>query len=128
LVVVVTDQNDQGELFSETLRSRGFTVKCLSLADDVKEFLSENPARGVFIILSKVNEQGVSSIIKVKTACGTCTPLIAGGPEWTRNTVLQAVKYGACDIVVTPIIQDEIIEKVQVHLGESPAAEESKVD
>ncbi|MEZ4485905.1 MAG: hypothetical protein R2864_15530 [Syntrophotaleaceae bacterium] len=40
---------------------------------------------------------------------------MAAGSQWTRSKVLQAVKYGVCDILVTPATADEVLEKVEAH-------------
>jgi chemotaxis protein CheY-P-specific phosphatase CheC len=120
-VLVIADiDNEDGAVFVEILQSCGYTVECLSFGDNVKDVLQEAGAGGVFLVLSEVTDKGVAAIIKTKSACGSATPLIAAGPRWTRRTVLQAVKYGACDIVVTPPLPDEIKQKAYVHLGVEP--------
>ena len=127
LVLVIADlDNADGPVFVETLQSCGYTVECLSFADNVKDVLQEAGARGVFLVLSEVTDKGVAAIIKTKSVCGSASPLIAAGPRWTRSTVLQAVKYGACDIVVTPPLPDEIKQKAYVHLGMEPEGGDSE--
>ena len=66
--------------------------------------------------MREVGERGLASIIKIQSAVGEKTPLIAAGPEWTRKTVLQAIKYGARDILVTPASTGEILGKVRQHM------------
>jgi len=119
LVIADTD-NEDGAVFVETLQSCGYKVEFLSFADNVKDVLQEAGARGVFLVFSEVTDKGVAAIIKTKSACGSASSLIAAGPRWTRSTVLQAVKYGACDIVVTPPLPGEIKQKAFVHLGVEP--------
>jgi chemotaxis protein CheY-P-specific phosphatase CheC len=127
LVLVIADlDNADGPVFVETLQSCGYTVESMTFADNVKDVLQETGARGVFLVLSEVTDKGVADIIKTKSACGSASPLIAAGPRWTRSTVLQAVKYGACDIVVTPPLPDEIKQKAYVHLGMEPEGAESE--
>jgi chemotaxis protein CheY-P-specific phosphatase CheC len=120
-VIVIADiDNENGAVFFETLQACGYAVACLNFADNVKEVLQEAGARGVFLVMNEVTDKGIAAIIKTKTACGRAAPLIAAGPSWTRSTVLQAVKYGACDIIVTPPVPDEIRQKAMVHLGTGP--------
>jgi chemotaxis protein CheY-P-specific phosphatase CheC len=121
LVLVISENDETRELFVGAIQSCGFTARCLDFVDNVKEAVAGAGVRGVFLIMEEVSEQGVAAIIKTRSACGAITPLIAAGPQWTRNTVLQAVKYGVCDIIVMPTAQEEIQEKVLVHLGENPA-------
>ena len=66
--------------------------------------------------MREVGERGLASIIKIQSAVGEKTPLIAAGPEWTRKTVLQAIKYGARDILVTPASKGEILGKIRRHM------------
>ncbi len=117
VLVIADSDNEDGAVFVETLQACGYTVEGLTFADNVKEVLQGDEARGVFLVMGEVTETGVAAIIKTKSACGSTPPLIAAGPHWTRSTVLQAVKYGACDIVVTPPLPDEIKQKAYVHLG-----------
>jgi ActR/RegA family two-component response regulator len=67
--------------------------------------------------MDDTKEQGLASIIKAKGIFGSSVPLIAAGGRWTRSQVLQAVKYGVCDIVVTPASPDDIREKIRQNLG-----------
>ena len=48
--------------------------------------------------------------------------MIVAGPEWTRSKVLKALKYGACDILITPAETEEITEKVRRHMGKTLAS------
>jgi chemotaxis protein CheY-P-specific phosphatase CheC len=126
-VLVITDiDNENGAVFFETLQACGYPVACLNFADNVKDVLQEAGARGVFLVMNEVTDKGIAAIIKTKSACGSAAPLIAAGPHWTRSTVLQAVKYGACDIIVTPPVPDEIRQKAQVHLGAGPEEVDSE--
>ena len=126
VLVIADSDNEDGAVFVETLQSCGYTVESLSFADNVKDVLQEAGPCGVFLVLSEVTDKGVAAIIKTKSACGSASPLIAAGPRWTRSTVIQAVKYGACDIVVTPPLPDEIKQKAYVHLGVEPEGASSE--
>ena len=37
-------------------------------------------------------------------------------PAWTRTLVLKAVKYGACDILITPSAPADVREKIELNL------------
>ncbi len=117
VVLVVTDDPQEGALFSESLEEMGLQVKVIDAQGNIKAQLPDDGIRGVFLVLKNVSEQGIALVIKVRSACGNASPLVAAGPNWTRNAVIQAVKYGACDIVVTPSTSEEIREKAEVRLG-----------
>jgi FixJ family two-component response regulator len=69
----------------------------------------------VFLVMQEASEQGFGVAIKISSA-GLPVPLVAAGPAWTRTMVLKAVKYGACDILITPSSSDDIREKIEVNL------------
>ncbi len=125
-VLVVADDPDLGGEFVALLEEQGFTVQQLGFKDNIKETLASRNIIGGFIVMGEVNDQGIAAIIKVKSACGGAgpLPLVAAGPAWTKRSVLQAVKYGVRDIVLTPANDEEIREKIMVHLKEHlpPAA------
>jgi FixJ family two-component response regulator len=59
--------------------------------------------------------------IKIRTAGGNGLPMVVAGPSWTRSKVLQAVKYGADDILITPAQSADIEEKIQANLQQKAA-------
>ncbi len=121
-VLVIAQKQEEGHFFAEIIQGCGYKVQILGFGDNMKESTATGCVLAVFLIMSEVDDQGVATIIKVKSACGSSSPLIAAGPQWTRKTVLQAVKYGACDILVTPALLEEIKQKIQMHLeAEQPA-------
>ncbi len=71
--------------------------------------------KGLVLAMDEIGDQSFSVAIKVRTAFGESVPLMATGSQWTRSKVLQAVKYGVCDILVTPASAEEVLEKVEAH-------------
>jgi len=72
--------------------------------------------KGVVLVMREVGERGLASLIKIRSAIEPQTPLVVAGPQWTRRTVLQAVKYGAQDILVLPAEAEEVFAKVRAQL------------
>ncbi|OGQ94665.1 MAG: hypothetical protein A2521_01505 [Deltaproteobacteria bacterium RIFOXYD12_FULL_57_12] len=122
LVLIVAEDSEDARPFEESLQELGLTTRILDYRDNVKEFLPPEGVRGAVLVMRDVNEQGIAKVIKIRSACGKASPLLAAGPNWTRTSVLQAVKYGACDIVVTPATTEEIKGKVGVHLKTAPVS------
>lgn len=115
VLVLAEDPGECGS-FTTALQEKGYKVRSLALKDDIRRLLTDEEIRGVFLVLREVTEQGFAAAIRVKSAGSRSVPLIAAGPQWTRKTVLQAVKYGVCDIVITPATPQEIREKIERHL------------
>ncbi len=115
-VVVLAESGDAGALFDQALDTRGIPHRVLAFQDNFKQIINGHKVSGIFLVMNSVGEQGFATAIKVKSAVKAGIPLIMAGPEWTRSSVLKAVRYGACDILVTPATADEITQKVDKHL------------
>lgn len=116
LVLILAEQGCETALLSSALRENAFEPACLGLQDDARKWLREKDVRGIFLVMREVTEHGFAAAIRVRSAAGDGLPLIAVGPQWTRNSVLQAVKFGIRDILVAPATHDEIQEKIASHL------------
>ena len=114
--MVVSETQEAAESFSETFGQSDFEIVSLHFQGDFQSVARDKDVRGVFLAMNEVGERGLASIIKIQSAIGESKPLIAAGPQWTRKTVLQAVKYGARDILMTPATTDEVMAKVAVHM------------
>ncbi len=113
-MLIFTDDRSEGDHIASLLAGCGHTGRVLSLREPVGNYLSSGISM-VFLVMSQVSEQGLSTAIKIK-ATGIQVPLVAAAPAWTRSAVLRAVKYGATDILVTPAIQEDIEEKLAANL------------
>ena len=109
-MLIVTDDDSEAGRIAEFLESKGDSCQILHFKDPVQAVLSTN-IQMVFLVMHQVSEQGFGVAIKISSS-GVPVPLVAAGPAWTRTMVLKAVKYGACDILITPSSQEEIEEKL----------------
>jgi hypothetical protein len=117
LVVVVSTEKDSAGPFVDALEGHGWQTKLVGNKENFQEIARQagGVTRGVFLVMTTIEDQSIAAAIKVRSAFGSTVPLIAAGSEWTRTKVLQAVKYGICDILVLPASPEEIMEKVTVH-------------
>jgi len=115
LVLVISEDPQSAQPFSGVLSTAGYDCKIVSFQEDIKGYLQQNQILGAVLIMSQVNEKGFAAAIKLQSAGQAQPPLIFCGPEWTRSTVLRAVKYGAQDILIMPASGDEIEEKISQH-------------
>jgi hypothetical protein len=116
LVLIMADQAEDGEQLAAPLRQGGFEVRGMALQESIREVTEGRRVAGVFVLLREVGERQLSALIKAQSALGPKVPLVVGGAAWTRNAVLQAVKYGARDILVTPADGEEILAKARAHM------------
>lgn len=116
LVLLISERPSDAAPFVEMLASGNFSSKVLSYQDDIKTLAQQHQLIGIFLIMSQVSEKGFATAIKLQSLSKPAAPLIFAGPDWTRSTVMRAVKYGARDILKLPASNDEIQEKISHHI------------
>jgi ActR/RegA family two-component response regulator len=122
-VLILSDSPEDSQIFVESLETQACDCICKNFHEDIKELFQTRAVKGVFLVMKEVSDQGFATVIKIKSAAPPRLPIIAAGPRWTRSTVLQAVKYGSCDVLMTPATVEEIQEKTRTHIHLSPPPE-----
>lgn len=117
VILVMTDLAEEGEQFAAPLRQSGFNIRIMALQESIREASEGQRVTGAFVLLREVGERQLAALIKAQSALGLKVALVVGGAGWTRNAVLQAVKYGARDILVTPAEPEEILAKARAHMA-----------
>ncbi len=113
-VLIVTDDDQEAANIGAALEKMGYTPRILHFKDPLLDMLGSS-VRIIFLVMEEVSEQGFGVAIKIVSS-GCRLPIVAAGPAWTRTRVLKAVKYGACDILVTPATEEDVREKVETNL------------
>lgn len=116
-VLIVADQVEAAQSIGEWLETHNRPHLILHFQDNLKQVLNGHKVIGAFLVMNQVDEQGFAIAIKIKSALPKQVPLIMAGPQWTRSNVLQAVRYGARDILITPAEPDDIAEKFRKHIA-----------
>ena len=112
-ILLISDDEGEAEKISRELKRADFSVRILSFKNNVNNYISNN-LKAVFLVMHEVDEQAFGVAIKVSSSCSV--PLIAAGPAWTRSKVIQAVKYGVNDILITPASEQDVREKIENNL------------
>jgi len=118
-MLIVTDDEREAEHLVQVLEGEGYLCRILHFKDPVHAVLSAR-TQMVFLVMQEVSEQGFGVAIKISSS-GYAVPLVAAGPAWTRTMVLKAVKYGACDILITPASVEDVREKLATNLVKKAA-------
>ncbi len=113
-ILIFTDDDAEGGRIAATLQQLGYVTRMLHFKDSVGSLLTPR-IQMIFLVMQEVSEQGFGVAIKISGA-GLSVPLVAAGPAWTRTLVLKAVKYGACDILITPAAPVDVQEKIAFNL------------
>ncbi len=114
-VLIVTDDDREAATIAAALETLGYSSRILHFKDPVTDMLTSS-VRIIFLVMEEVSEQGFGVAIKIVSS-GCRLPIVAAGPAWTRTRVLKAVKYGACDILITPAGEEDVREKIEANLG-----------
>ncbi|HKK00832.1 MAG TPA: hypothetical protein VJ955_01580, partial [Desulfuromonadales bacterium] len=120
-VLVVADDDEQADFFVKSLTSIGLNCQNVTFQDNFHTMLREHSFAGVFLIMAEVEDHAFATAIKVRSELKDDQPMILAGPQWTRSKVLKALKYGACDILITPAETEDISEKVHRHMADALA-------
>jgi len=118
-ILLFTDDDGEAGRIADVLQKMGYGCRILHFKDPVNSVLTPR-IQMVFLVMRETSEQGFGVAIKISSA-GLPIPLVAAGPAWTRTLVLKAVKYGACDILITPSSTDDIREKIEINLVKKAA-------
>jgi chemotaxis protein CheY-P-specific phosphatase CheC len=118
-MLIVTDDDREAGRLAQILEEAGYVSRILHFKDPVNSVLSPR-IEMVFLVMQEVSEQGFGVAIKISSS-GFSVPLVAAGPAWTRTMVLKAVKYGACDILMTPSSPEDVQEKLANNLVKKAA-------
>lgn len=113
IILVVADEPAEREQIATLLSGKGIEYVQAGAQEDLRSVLGGRDATVALLVMREVGEQGFAAAIKIRAVIKPETPLIAAGPAWTKKAVLQAVKYGACDIMITPVSAEELLEKLK---------------
>ncbi len=117
-VLLIHNHHREVNTVTNEIRAMGLSCKSITFNDTIKNYVSEK-LRLVLIIMNDVNEQSYGVTIKVNTL--SSVPIVAAGAQWTRTSVIKAVKYGVDDILLLPAAPDDIREKVYANMLEMAA-------
>ncbi len=117
VILVVAVDGSYGQEINSVINGHGYNSTLVDRKENFNDLSKSLNGRvkGLVLAMDEIGDQSFSVAIKVRTAFGESVPLMATGSQWTRSKVLKAVKYGVCDILVTPASEEEVLEKVEAH-------------
>lgn len=118
---ILSENREENKNISNLLNALGFEVCYLNFRENIKEKIRSHNVVSVLIILKEIDEKSLAKLIKVQSLLRNKYPVVVAGPQWTRSQVIQAIKYGAQDIISTPADEDILRDKFEEYLPEQPA-------
>lgn len=112
-VLIIGDDDIEIAKILKFVNGAGHTGSAITVKDNAANYLTSN-IKIIFLVVREVDEQSFGLVIKVSAM--SSVPLVAAGPGWTRTKVINAVKYGVDDILLTPATDEDIQEKVEANL------------
>ncbi len=119
-VLVLEDNSSDRRQFSEILTARGMKPVMASYDADLKRLVATQDVKAVLLGVANADEQDLALCIKIVNLFPTIpAPIIMCARQWTRISVLKALKFGAKEILLKPCSSDELFAKVMKYLPAS---------
>jgi CheY-like chemotaxis protein len=120
-VVVLEDDEEQRQQLIALVAFTGFQVAEGTLNADIKELFAGRNVKLVIIGSQDADDRELAVCIKVNAIRQDFPPPIIMSAEcWTRTAVLKALKYGARDIIIKPLNEDDVTTKIRRYCKIAP--------
>jgi len=119
-VLVIDDDARDLDRVKEFLAQSGFTPITSRLGADIAGLFSEEGIGAVVLGTNKAEEWELSLCCRIlEYSRDPHLPIIMCAPQWTRTAVLKAVRSGARDVMLKPYEKNDLLAKLDKHLGTS---------
>jgi len=123
-VAILSENREANKAISPVLSTMGFELTYINFRENIKDKLRSHNVTAVLLILSEVSEKSLAKLIKLQSLLRNKYPAIVAAPQWTRPQVIQAIKYGAQDIINTPPDSEVVRGKFWEFAPEQPSTVE----
>lgn len=113
-IIILEDDETALEKIKTSLAKTGLKLLAGNLGTDIRELFSQGDVQAAVIGVKDTDDHELSLCIKLASfsKAGQSLPIIMCANQWTRSSVLKAIKYGARDIVLKPYNPDELLSKI----------------
>ena len=119
-ILVIDDNATDRRQFSEFLAAKGMKSIVAPYDADLKRLVTIQNIKAVLLGVANADEQELALCIKIASLFPNIpAPIIMCARQWTRVSVLKALKFGAKEILLKPCSSDEISEKIMKYLPAS---------
>ncbi len=101
-VAILSENREANKAISPILESIGFELCYINFRENIKEKIHPFNVVAVLLLLEEVTEKNLAKVIKLQSLLRNKYPAIVAAPHWTKPQVIQAIKYGAHDVINTP--------------------------
>jgi CheY-like chemotaxis protein len=112
-VLVLEDSAAERQHIQKVFTDNGFVPITAPLNANVAELVTKNQVKAVVLGITKGNDREFSLCTRINAVCEQYSlPIIMSARQWTRTSVLKAVKHGARDILLKPYDAGELVERL----------------
>ncbi len=118
--LIVDDSKTHAAVLAQTLGEHGVRTVIMDAAESAVEFISAQPGYfDIFMIdLVLPGMSGLDLTRKIRKNFGIVeTPIIILSVRQDKDTQIELFKAGATDYILKPFIKEELISRIQSHLG-----------
>lgn len=117
-VLVLENNAKERQEFQDMLAAAGVNPVVSSLDTDLKKLFTQSGYKAILVGLTNVSDSDLSVCLKISSNLkGSAVPIIMCAREWTRTSVLKALKYGAGDIMIKPCEPADLATRLQKLVG-----------
>jgi FixJ family two-component response regulator len=121
VVVVNSDPQKLAEL-TQLLQARGHTVMAFERAEDALEAIAPPPQTVLLIDKELADMSGVDLMHRVQER-GVYQPTIVTVPSNAVGDAVQALRYGAMDILESPLSENNLLQSIKQAAASKPGSE-----
>lgn len=113
-IIILEDDAAARDRIAAALVQTGLKVLTGGIGTDIRELFGQGDVQAAVIGVKDTEDHELSLCIKLASfgSGGKPLPIIMCANQWTRSSVLKAIKYGARDIVLKPYNPDELLAKI----------------
>jgi len=114
MMLVLENDSAEGEKLKACLSPAGLPVVIAPRDTDVREIMAKGEVKLVFVAGERPEDGEFAACQSVRNASRDVPlPVILCASEWTRYTVMKAIKSGANAIVLRPYKDEDLLSKVE---------------
>ncbi len=113
-ILILSEDSHERQVVKDCLAATGLKLVDAPIGADINDLLGNAEVKVAVIEVAETEERNLAVCNRINAQSKNAPlPIIMCAGEWTRTSVLQALKYGASDIIMKPFDAEELMAKVR---------------